>query len=69
MSYYGNEIPSYAEVYTVDEWWANINLGAFTDYDGSACPVKDGKMANETFFPSEAEDLPSDTTHIAWFNK
>lgn len=69
MSYYTSEIPDYADVFTIEEWWANINCGAFTDWDGSGCPVKDGKMANETFFPSDAADLPVDATHIAWFNK
>jgi hypothetical protein len=57
------------DVYTVDEFQRNCESRAFCDCDGHGYPVKDGK-ADESIVvrPSRLCDIPSDATHVVWFN-
>lgn len=59
------------DVYTVEEFLKYVKTGAFIDYDGFGYPVKDGKAAPGVWIkPSQApESIPSNATHIVWFNR
>jgi hypothetical protein len=67
---YGNDLPGEDDVYTVDEFKRYCEIGAFIDYDGHGYPVKD-KLADEsvTVKPSRLSEIPSDATHVVWFNR
>lgn len=58
------------DVYTIDEFRECCESGSFIDDDGYGHPVKDGK-ADESIdiYPSSLGDIPSDATHIVWFNR
>lgn len=58
------------DVYTVAEFLEVVKSGGFIDYDGHGHPVKDGK-ADESIvvLPSKASEIPSDATHVVWFNR
>lgn len=58
------------DVYTVDEFREQVRTGGFIDYDGHGYPVK-GNMAdrNRVIRPSTVDSIPSDATHIVWFNR
>lgn len=66
---YNHEIPDYGDVMTVKEFKEEVECGMFGDYDGSGKPAKDGKMSHQDIKPSKIEEIPSDATHIVWFNK
>ena len=67
---YGCGPDSEDDVYTVEEFKACVESGAFIDYDGFGHPVKDS-MADPTVvvYPSRVSEIPSDATHIVWYNK
>lgn len=67
---YGCGPTSEDDVYTVAEFIAHAKAGSFIDYDGFGYAVKDGK-ADESFCvkPSRASEIPSDATHVVWFNR
>jgi len=55
---------------TVAEFRIYVRSGAFIDYDGYGYPVKDEMMNNSLpILPSKVDDIPSDATHIIWFNR
>jgi hypothetical protein len=58
------------DVYTIAEFHEFCRSGAFVDYDGFGHPVKD-KLANPdiTIKPSTRDEIPSDATHIVWYNR
>lgn len=64
------------DVYTVEEFKTLCENGAFIDYDGFGCPVKDSK-ADPSFFiyPSRVVAypnprwIPEDATHVVWYNR
>jgi len=59
------------DVYTVAEFIQAVESGAFIDYDGYGHPVRDGMSDTSIVIcPSTAaEDIPSDATHVVWFNR
>ena len=58
------------DVYTVEEFKEFVECAAFTDYDGFGYPVKDNLADSSKFiYPSIVDEIPSDATHIVWFNK
>jgi hypothetical protein len=67
---YGNVPFDENDVYTIQEFKACCDHGAFIDYDGFGFPVKD-KMADPgiEIKPSKLQDIPEDATHIVWFNR
>lgn len=58
------------DVYTVEEFNDMCESGGFIDYDGYGHPVKDS-MANPSIWvkPSKRHLIPSDATHIVWYNR
>ena len=58
------------DVYTVEEFKELAKDGAFIDYDGHGYPVKD-KLADRSIMirPSKVKNIPSDATHIVWYNR
>lgn len=67
---YGRGPKDEDDVYTIEEFRQNVQNGSFIDYDGFGYPVKNGK-ADESIFvkPSELDQIPTDATHIVWYNK
>ena len=58
------------DVYTVEEFKHRCEQRAFVDYDGFGHPVKDGKADESIYiYPSKVSEIPSDATHIVWFNR
>ena len=59
-----------SDVYTIEEFKRHCEGASFVDYDGFGYPVKD-KMADSTILikPSRFLEIPSDATHIVWFNR
>lgn len=59
------------DVYTVKEFLAYVESGAFIDYDGYGHPVLDKMADREVYiFPSTAlKNIPKDATHIVWYNR
>jgi hypothetical protein len=62
---YTQEIPSYATVYTIEEWKQVTDDGLIIPYDGSGSWCKDGMESDDD--PFETPEL--DATHVAWYNK
>jgi hypothetical protein len=60
---YLKPISSVAQVMTVAEWTAAINLGVYTELDGIGRWCKDGKEHSDEVFESPSEDA----THVAWY--
>jgi len=58
------------DVYTVEEFREQVETQGFVDYDGWGYPVKDSK-ADESILvkPSRVDEIPSDATHIVWYNQ
>lgn len=67
---YGSGPDDEDDVYTVEEFWGLCKTHLFIDYDGFGHPVKGG-MADESRFikPSMLGLIPSDATHIVWYNR
>ena len=58
------------DVYTVEEFRRYCDSGAFIDYDGYGHPVKDKKAdVHIVVVPSKLKAVPSDATHIVWYNR
>ena len=58
------------DVYTVEEFRAFVASGMFIDYDGFGEPVKDGMADPDIWIkPSRLGEIPSDATHIVWYNR
>lgn len=67
---YDGDIPKYADVMTVEHFKENVADGGFIDDDGIGHPVRDKKQDMWTnVLPSDIENIPSDATHIAWYNR
>lgn len=55
------------DIYTVGEFRKMCN-GYFIDYDGYGHPIKDGyKDPSKDIYPSQANRIPEDATHIEWY--
>ncbi len=65
------DIPDYADVFTVQEFYQDVRAGGFINYDGSGYPANPPFMSDEPIDCSEIYKgvLPIGFTHIAWFNK
>ncbi len=53
----------------VSEFLEACEDGFFIDYDGYGYPVKDNKYHKLQIYPSCAFLIPSEATHIMWFNR
>ena len=63
--------PDYCDMMTVSEFVECVDSGCFIDFDGFGYPSNGTHMdPNIHVNPSEVPDcIPSDATHIVWFNK
>lgn len=58
------------DVYTVEEFRERCLSHAFIDYDGHGYPIKDNLADNSIMVkPSCLSVIPSDATHIVWYNR
>jgi hypothetical protein len=58
------------DVYTVAEFLQHVADHSFIDYDGFGYPVKNGKYDPDIVIsPSKIDQIPSDATHIVWYNR
>lgn len=57
-------------VFSVSEFRTEVLCGNLVDFDGFGYPVKDG-LADPTIdiMPSKLDSIPSEATHIVWYNK
>lgn len=63
------DTPRIGDVMTVAHWREACEDGCFIDYDGFGSPMKDGKVARMTLYPSQRHLVPLDATHIEWYNR
>lgn len=67
---YNGQLKKRDTVMTIAEFSEIVEEGFFSDFDGFAYPVKDGKFdAAITIYPSEVKNIPKEATHTVWFNK
>lgn len=52
-----------------EEFLDAVKDGSFIDYDGFGHPVKNNLMSNRVVHPSQVRELPSDATHVLWYNR
>jgi hypothetical protein len=58
------------DVFTVQEFKGYCADGSFIDYDGFGHPVKNGKAdPSISVKPSLCAAIPSDATHVVWYNR
>lgn len=62
---YFETIPSYGDVFTMEEWLEQLDSGGIIDDDGCGHYAKDGMMAGDS---DPFSDEPEDATHVVWFN-
>ncbi len=67
---YSTPIEKGDDVMTVEEFRQSCDSGMFIDYDGYGYPVRNN-MADPKcqVYPSNLSCIPSDATHIVWFNR
>ncbi len=67
---YDEELPDYGDKIPVKDFLESCAGEFFIDYDGHGYPVKGNKMASGVVVkPSNLSVIPSDATHIMWFNR
>lgn len=67
---YGSGPSDEDDVYTTKEFLDLCRSKSFVDYDGYGHPVKDGKSDPDIRVqPSRCDLIPSDATHVVWYNK
>ena len=67
---YGSGPDKEDDVYTVGEFLGHVKTQGFTDDDGWGYPVKDKKACTTICIsPSTVHEIPSDATHIVWYNR
>lgn len=69
-----NDIPSYAEVYTLNEWKIHVSSGLFTPDDGHGYYATGDKELSPRFQLGEdgifdLGSFPEWVTHVTWYNK
>lgn len=68
---YDKDISDDDDIYTLEDFKANVDCGGFIDYDGCGHPVKNGKYdVDWNIYPSTfPESMPKDATHVIWYNR
>ncbi len=56
------------DLMTVEEFQNACANGSFIDYDGFGDMIVDGKAVGE-ISPSSYMDIPSNVTHVRWYNR
>jgi hypothetical protein len=66
-----NEIPTYGDLMSIDDFVNACKDGWFIDYDGSGNYCVDGKMTNITIIPSDVKSnkYRKEFKEIIWFNR
>lgn len=63
----------YGDLFEVQEFRSLVKNGCFNDEDGSALAIKTENIESEKYLVSEnyinIYNIPSDVTHVWWFNK
>lgn len=57
------------DVMSVEVFKQGVKAGLFTDYDGHARAVKDGKASCWIVLPSYIQTLPADAEKVVWYNR
>lgn len=68
------DLPDYADVFTVDEFTDMAMSHGLIDYDGTGYYANEKQMSDVKIQPStiaeyKAHRIPVGATHVAWFNK
>jgi len=63
------DLPDYGELMTRQDWLETVEGGGFIDYDGNGAPSDGKKMSRAVIYPSIADQLPQEATHVMWFNR
>jgi len=67
---YTDEPQSFGETMLVRRFRKRIQDGDFTDDDGHARPMCNGKLDSECLvLASKLDAIPEDATHVQWYNK
>lgn len=66
---YRDLVPTYGLLMTVADWKDEVAQGGFIDYDGFGQAYKNGLLDPRCIWPSKADAVPEDATHILWFNR
>lgn len=67
---YTRPLHEYGDLMTVREFIDACQQGGFIDDDGYGYPVKDGMMdPSSPIYPSLVKRIPTDATHVHWFNR
>lgn len=71
MPYELDELPTYGDVMSLEDFIEYAKNGMFIDYDGSGDYVKNGKRTNISIYPSDvmAGMIRKDFDTIIWFNR
>ncbi len=70
---YTEAVEARDDLMTIDAFRDCVRSGLFIDYDGFGHPVKfiDGRPMHSQAIvkPSTSQDIPSDATHVVWYNR
>jgi hypothetical protein len=67
---YTEPVPEHGDVMPVEDFRHAVRHGLFIDYDGYGYPARDGRCDESVcVLPSKVNDIPTDATHIVWFNR
>lgn len=70
MSKYTEKPNRKDHIMTWESFFECCKDGMFIDYDGFGHPMKDGLIdPNVIIKPSTRNSMPTDATHIVWYNK
>lgn len=62
--------PDYGDEMTVVKFREAVDMGVFTDYDGSGSASNGTHIdPNLMIYPSMVSEIPADATHIIWYNR
>lgn len=63
---YGEKVPDFADLMTIEEFREHVDCGSISSRDGSAYAVRDGKESRDEI---DVHAIPASATHVAWYNK
>jgi hypothetical protein len=61
-------------VLLIEQWFEDVRYGCFIDRDGFGTTIiwdgvsEEYKVVNEWVYPSEADTVEKEVTHIIWYN-
>lgn len=58
------------DLFTVEGFREMVEIGTLIDYDGFGNPSNGTHIdPSRCIYPSEVDEIPSDATHIVWYNR